>query len=93
MDPEHLIGASVAFSIQHSAFSIRTDALLFGESASRVVITCEPYQRGQLEALARKHRVPCTGRGKVGGRRLVIPPWIGVSVEELNRAWRGAFVN
>ena len=89
-EPGHLIGAVVEFRTPHSALRIRPDALLFGESASRIVVTCEPTQQRVLQALAAKRGVPCAVLGRVGGSRLRIGPWIDASIEELNRAWRGA---
>jgi len=89
-EPGHLIGAVVEFRTPHSALRIRPDALLFGESASRIVVTCEPTQSRALQVLAAKRQVPCAVLGRVGGSRLRIGPWIDVPLEELNRAWRGA---
>ena len=67
---------------------IRLDALLFGESAGRIVVSCEPHHVERLEQLARQHAVPAAVIGRVGGARLSIGPWIDVSVDEANRAWR-----
>ncbi len=89
----HLIGAVLQSAIRNPQSAIRPDALLFGESASRIIITCEPYQHAPLQALARKAQVPCTVLGHVGGRRLVIRPWLGLPVETLNCTWRGAFTH
>ena len=89
-DPEHLIGATMTIRNPQSAIRIRPDALLFGESAGRIVVTCEPAQQRRLQALAATRRVPCAVLGQVGGPRLGLRPWVEVSVEELNRAWRGA---
>ena len=88
MDADHLIGATITCHLSPVTCHLRTDALLFGESASRVVITCEPYQQERLEFLARKAEVPAVRLGTVGGKRLVLAPWIDCSVDELNEAWR-----
>jgi len=88
MDAERLVGAVIRSQKSEVRSQMRTDAWLFGESASRVIVTCEPYQQAKLLALARKSQVPCTVLGKVGGRRLTIHPWIELSVEELSQAWR-----
>jgi len=89
-EEDHSIGASLdsALSTQHSA--LRTDALLFGESAGRIVVTCEPSDRDRLEALARRWHVPCAVLGRVGGARLVIESWINQEVSELSRTWRAS---
>ncbi|MBI3323563.1 MAG: phosphoribosylformylglycinamidine synthase II, partial [Candidatus Omnitrophica bacterium] len=57
-DPDHLIGATMAIRNPQSAIRIRPDAWLFGESAGRIVVTCEPSQQRTLEALAATRRVP-----------------------------------
>jgi phosphoribosylformylglycinamidine synthase len=93
MDEERLIGAAVSPQSAVHPPRIRTDALLFGESAGRVVVTCEPYQLERLESLARKAEVPCAKLGTVGGRRLAIAPWIDVAVDALNRAWHNALTS
>jgi phosphoribosylformylglycinamidine (FGAM) synthase-like enzyme len=65
--------------------------LLFGESASRIVVTCEPSDRDRLFALAARAKVPAKAIGCVVGRRLAIGSWIDAPVEDLSRAWRTAF--
>ncbi|HEY6058392.1 MAG TPA: AIR synthase related protein, partial [Candidatus Limnocylindrales bacterium] len=45
---------------------------LFGESPSRVVLTCAPREVGELERLARDAGLPIEHLGVVGGERLVI---------------------
>ena len=87
MDPDHPIGAAVQFRNPQSAIRIRVDALLFGESAGRIIVTCEPAQQRALRALAGKRQVPWTVLGRVEGRRLTIRPWIDAPVEVLNQAW------
>jgi phosphoribosylformylglycinamidine synthase len=89
MDPDHLMGATI--SLQPSAFSlqrIRTDALLFGESAGRIVISCARGVVEPLLALARRHEVPAAVVGKVGGQRLMIGEWVDASADDLSEAWR-----
>jgi len=41
-------------------------------------------------ALAKKAQVPCTVLGTVGGKRLVIRPWIDLPLEAVNHVWRFA---
>ena len=45
---------------------------LFGESPSRVVITCRPRHAPALELLARRHGQPVEVLGAVGGDRLIV---------------------
>ncbi len=102
MDEAHLIGAVVSFrnlrhtswrirrSVwrTHSAIRIRVDALLFGESSGRIVVSCEPHQVDVFEHLASRVGVPVATIGRVGGARFSLGSWIDVSVDELNHAWR-----
>ena len=93
MDAEHLIGAiSGPPSTVHRP-PIRTDALLFGESAGRIVVSCERRCVEPLLSLARRRRVPAAVIGRVGGSRLTIDPWIDVPVGDLSHAWRTGFTN
>ncbi len=59
------LGARVAL-----AGSIRMDALLFGESQSRALLSCRPGDSAALESLARRLRVPLKRLGEVGGSSL-----------------------
>ena len=45
---------------------------LFGESPSRLVVTCRPRFAPAIELLARQHGLPVEAIGSVGGDRLVI---------------------
>jgi phosphoribosylformylglycinamidine synthase len=45
---------------------------LFGESPSRLVVTCDPRHAAALELLARQHGLPVERIGSVGGDALVI---------------------
>jgi phosphoribosylformylglycinamidine synthase len=45
---------------------------LFGESPSRLVVTCRPRFAPAIELLARQHGLPVESIGSVGGDRLVI---------------------
>ena len=60
-------GASVRIPIAHSP---AVD--LFGESPSRLVLSCRPRYAAALELLARQHGLPVETVGSVGGDRLVV---------------------
>jgi phosphoribosylformylglycinamidine synthase len=60
-------GAAVRVPVAHSP---AVD--LFGESPSRLVLTCRPRYAAALELLARQHGLPVETIGSVGGDRLVI---------------------
>ncbi|GAJ18839.1 unnamed protein product, partial [marine sediment metagenome] len=89
-DSEHRVGALIQLSplTPHSSF-VRTDALLFGEAQSRIVISCSPRDFSELRNVARKNEVPFSKLGEVGGDRLVIRrdkgSLIDISIDVLNR--------
>jgi phosphoribosylformylglycinamidine synthase len=64
---ERGIGARVRLPVAHSP---AVD--LFGESPSRVVVSCIPRHAPALALLARQHGLPVEELGVVGGDRLVI---------------------
>jgi phosphoribosylformylglycinamidine synthase len=78
---------------------IRPDALLFGESASRVVVSVSPANVAALEKLARARGVPFHVSGSVGGEGseavIRVRAGSGVLVEtavaDLRRVWENAF--
>jgi phosphoribosylformylglycinamidine synthase len=61
------LGASVGIAVGHSP---AVD--LFGESPSRLLLTCRPRYAAALALLARQHGLPVEPIGTVGGDRLVI---------------------
>jgi phosphoribosylformylglycinamidine (FGAM) synthase-like enzyme len=73
------------------------EAVLFGEDASRVVITCDSKNVEDIETIAVKwgiqaerigHTVPDNLTLSIDGRRAV-----GVSVSELKQQWEKALTN
>jgi len=83
---DRLLGAVLKLETRNS--KLRPDVLLFGESAGRIVLTCERFYLEAVSALAKRHDVTTTVLGTVGGRHLRIAPWIDLPVEELSAAWR-----
>jgi phosphoribosylformylglycinamidine synthase len=69
-------------------------AALFGESASRVVVSVESGRTAELETLARDSGVPVAVIGRVGGSRLRVAiagrPLVDESLADLERVWSGA---
>jgi phosphoribosylformylglycinamidine (FGAM) synthase-like enzyme len=67
------------------------DALLFGESCGRALITCKPENIAPLEKLARTNTLPFFVIGKVTGKNITIynnqQLLISVSIEDLWKAW------
>jgi phosphoribosylformylglycinamidine synthase subunit PurL len=70
--------------------AIRPDALLFGESQSRIILSLRRRSLGRVRELAATADVPLTVLGEVRGRRLVIGPLIDCGLDELRRAWETA---
>ena len=85
-----LIGATVDLS----AFTdTRLDALLFGETQSRVIITCKPLDTTKVIERAKLMGVPAARIGTVGGEVLSVKTAGGeftAHVSELHDAWWNA---
>jgi phosphoribosylformylglycinamidine synthase len=62
--------------------------VLFGEDASRVVVSLGHDALPRLEAIAREEGAPLVPLGAVGGDRLEIQGALSVPVDELAKAWR-----
>ncbi|MBI3002939.1 MAG: phosphoribosylformylglycinamidine synthase II, partial [candidate division NC10 bacterium] len=74
--------------------ALRPEAAFFGESQSRIVVSVRPRQGPALEALARRHGVPCTLLGTTGGPTFTLTAGgatLRAPVEALAEAWRGGF--
>ena len=69
---------------------MRTDALLFGESQSRIIISIEGKKLNRLREIAEKEGAPMQVIGEVGGTRFVVQPMIRLPVEELKTIWCNA---
>ncbi|MBI4365229.1 MAG: phosphoribosylformylglycinamidine synthase subunit PurL [Deltaproteobacteria bacterium] len=65
----------------------RIDAVCFGESASRIIVTARPDDVDRLIEIARELNCPIQAIGTVGGDRLLINNWIDVPVATLADAW------
>jgi phosphoribosylformylglycinamidine synthase len=83
--PEHHRGAVIELQ-----GDIRPDALLFGESQSRIIVSLRRQHLSRLRELAAAADVPLTVLGEVRGRRLVISPLIDLELGELSQMWLGA---
>jgi phosphoribosylformylglycinamidine synthase len=70
--------------------TLRLDALLFGETQSRVVVSCKPLDAVKVVERAKLMGVPAVQIGKVGGDKLAIKAASGEfnwPVAELHDAW------
>jgi len=85
-NPTKKLGALVNLATQ----SIRKDALLFGESQSRIVISAKPKDIKKILQIAKKNKAPVSIIGEVKGNKLIIDRLINLSVSDLYKAWRNA---
>lgn len=73
---------------------IRRDALLFGETQSRIVVSSSSQKVKKLLNLAKKRKVKATVLGKTGGHRIIIyhsnKKIIDIPVNEAYKAWKEA---
>jgi phosphoribosylformylglycinamidine synthase II len=77
--------------------TVRPDAVMFGESQSRVILSVAPENLDALQQMAALVNVPMAALGQVGGERMVLhspAPQLTVivssAVNELEWAYRGA---
>ena len=66
---------------------LRREALLFGESASRAVVSCAAARLEELLTLAQSSGVPAGRIGRTGGERIVIAPGVDVGLQEAHDLW------
>ncbi|MCK5594761.1 phosphoribosylformylglycinamidine synthase subunit PurL [bacterium] len=87
---EKLIGAVV----DNLNFDIRTDALLFGESQSRIILSCAEKSLNQIKKIAKKHKTSLQVIGSTGGNRFIVSnndnKLIDLSLEKLQDTWSNA---
>jgi len=83
-DRDRMLGAT----LQLDAGKVPPHAYLFGEDASRVVVSFAPEFQAEVERAARDAGVPCAAVGVVGGDRLTLQGLLDVPLAQLDRAWR-----
>lgn len=87
--PDRTFGAEIDLTS-----NIRPDALLFGETQSRILVSCSEENRQTLEDLAKKSKVEFSIIGKVGGRELHVKinqrEFIREDIETLKTIWKGS---
>jgi phosphoribosylformylglycinamidine synthase len=84
---ECAIGSGIGLDVTLPDPGIRAEALLFGETPSRAVVTCRPGDRSALLALCQEHEVPARAIGTTGGDRLRIAPGVDVALREAHDHW------
>jgi phosphoribosylformylglycinamidine synthase len=66
---------------------MRPDALLFGESQSRIVVSLKERHLSRLKEIAEREGAPMQVIGRVGGSRFTIRSLMRLSVGELRSIW------
>jgi phosphoribosylformylglycinamidine synthase len=80
-----LIGAKIEIKS-----NVRADALLFGESQSRIIVSCSSDKQSKVEKILKKHNVPYQIIGKVGGKELKINNLIRLPIDSVYSPWKSA---
>ncbi|MBU1864309.1 MAG: phosphoribosylformylglycinamidine synthase subunit PurL [Candidatus Omnitrophica bacterium] len=77
----HGIGAEI--DVARLKNGIRTDALLFGESQSRVIVSVSPTAESRFLKLINSYGLPVSKIGTSGGQSIIINDYINIAVTEL----------
>ncbi len=80
---ECCIASGLGLDAPMAAPAGRTDAFLFGEAQSRIVVSVAEGGAAELEALAQEHDVPLLRLGAVGGDRLRLAGLLDLAVAQL----------
>jgi phosphoribosylformylglycinamidine synthase II len=80
-----LLGARITLNQK-----MRADALLFGESQSRIIVTASQKNLPEMEKMAKDHQVPCSVIGKVEGHALKIESMIDLPLKRLTDVYEFA---
>jgi len=84
---DQIIGAQI-IDLQALNTGIRKDAILFGETQSRIVISCDQAALVKIRTLAKKFGIVCLEVGRVGGQRFKIADLIDLPIEAVSESWR-----
>ena len=101
-NPDRMIGAVIDIyphtNSNPSYFQLvcgyRKDALLFGESQSRIILSCGKESVSKIQNIAGKNKAPSQVIGKTGGKNLSVlegkKKLINLPLEKLSKEWTGA---
>jgi phosphoribosylformylglycinamidine synthase len=84
---ESCLLGNVGLDASSQTASGRLDAALFGESASRIVVSCNADDAGTVEIAAARAGVACRRLGSVGGDRLIVGDRVSLDLAELREAY------
>ncbi len=82
---ENMVGASIKISDE-----IRSDCLLFGETQSRLILSCDSKNENELIAYFTKQGISCKNIGTTGGNKLTINGLVSVDLEKMAEAFYNA---
>jgi len=80
-------GFTIGADIRIETGDLRPDALLFGEAASRIVITTVPGSHDMIAHIGAKYAIPTAKIGRVGGDRLIINSFVDIGLADLETAY------
>ncbi len=83
------LGARIS-NLELLGAGLRPDALLFGETQSRVLVSAEPKQKESVIRLAHEHQIPIYQIGRVEGDRLLLGDLVELKMEEAYSIWQNA---
>ena len=86
---EACLQKGIGFETDRVRFRGRRDAALFGEKASRVVVSVQESNIASLEALLARIEVPFVRLGTTGGDHLRLSTSIDVPLQEMRPAYEG----
>ena len=86
---ESAILGGVGFAGEGDWIGARWDAALFGEEASRAVVSCNAADVPAIESAAQEIGVPCVRLGVTGGERFAVPGLVDEALAELTDAFYG----
>jgi len=91
---ESALPGGVGFGVRLPGQQVAPEFLLFGEDASRVVLSCDPIHLPRIQQVAEEYGVFADVLGETGSDRVEIAvngqPVISASVAELREAYEGA---
>jgi phosphoribosylformylglycinamidine synthase len=82
-------GVGVRGAALHPDGDVRLDAMFFGESQSRFIVSTHSRALPELQTLARRAKVDLMLIGLAGGDRIELRGQVDVSLAELREAWEG----
>ncbi len=86
---EACLQRGIGFATDRVRFRGRRDAALFGEKASRVIVSVDEGNVAHLEALLARIEVPFVRLGTTGGDHLRLSTSLDVPLEEMRSAYEG----